>query len=250
METQAENQKVSGLELFFQTMLQEIYWCELHLRDVLDNMEARASTEELKSAFRNHRAETNDHVNRLEKIFYMKDMGAQPMFCVGMQGLFDEGWQVIDETEEGSAHRDSALIVAAQKVEHYEIATYGSLSTLAKTLGFQEVVDLLEQTLAEEKNADNTLTQVAETGINSEASVEPAPEEQLSASDTGAITTESDPAVAAMKEGVTGMDAGAKSKRTRGGAGASAPGAADALLVDDSGKPKGKRKTARKKPDA
>jgi len=250
METQAEKQTVSGLELFFQTMLQEIYWCELHLRDVLENMEERASTEELKSAFRNHRAETNDHVARLEKIFYLKGMGAQPLFCVGMQGLFDEGWQVIDETEEGSAHRDSALIVAAQKVEHYEIATYGSLSTLAKTLGLHQASELLEQTLAEEKNADSTLTQVAEKGVNSEASVEPASEEQLPLPDTGAISTESDPTIEAMKEATTGMDAGAGSKSTRDGTEASAPGSADALLMDDSGQPKGKKRSSRKKANA
>src|SRR5690606_7468881 len=247
METQAENQKVSGLELFFQTMLQEIYWCELHLRDVLDNMEARASTEELKSAFRNHRAETNDHVNRLEKIFYMKDMGAQPMFCVGMQGLFDEGWQVIDETEEGSAHRDSALIVAAQKVEHYEIAAYGSMSTLAKTLGFQEATDLLEQTLAEEKKADGILTRLAESDINIDASIEPADEEQLPPPDTGSITTESEPAIAAMKEATEGMDAAAGSRSTREGSEAAAPGSADALLVDDRGELKGRKRSAGKK---
>lgn len=239
------------MELFFQTMLQEIYWCELHLRDVLENMEERASTDELKSAFRTHRAETNDHANRLEKIFYQNGMGAQPIFCVGMQGLFDEGWQVIDETEEGSAHRDAALIVAAQKVEHYEIATYGSLSTLAKTLGFQQAVDLLEQTLAEEKNADGILTELAEKDINADASIEPAREEHLPPPDTGSITTESEPAVNAMKEATVGMDAGAGSKPTREGAEASAPGSADALLVDDSGQPKGnKRSTTRKKTKA
>ncbi|MFC3200004.1 ferritin-like domain-containing protein [Parapedobacter deserti] len=246
---QQEKGTPSGLELFFQTMLQEIYWCELHLRDVLENMETRASTEELKAAFRNHRAETNDQVTRLEKIFYQRGMGAQPIFCVGMQGLFDEGWQIIDETEEGSAHRDAAMVIAAQKVEHYEIAAYGSLSTLAKTLGFKDAVQLLEESLAEEKKADSILTELAERDINADASVEPAKNEQLSPQpDTDDITTESDPAVETMKEAVTGMDAGAGSASTGGDAGASAPGSADALLVDDSGEPKAKRKgTTRKR---
>lgn len=237
-----EKEAPSGLERFYRTMLQEIYWCELHLRDVLENMEERASTDELKSAFRTHRRETDDHVTRLEKIFYLEGMGAQPIFCVGMQGLFDEGWQVIDETEEGSAHRDAALIVAAQKVEHYEIAAYGSLSTLAKTLGFQEATDLLAQTLAEEKKTDGILTQLAESDINIDASIEPADEEQLSPPDTESITTESEPAIAAMKEATKGMDAGAGSKSTLAGAEAGAPGSADALLVDDSGQPKGRKR--------
>jgi len=235
-----EKETPSGLERFYRTMLQEIYWCELHLRDVLEKMEERASTDELGSAFRTHRRETDNHVSRLEKIFYLEGMGAQPIFCVGMQGLFDEGWQVIDETEEGSAHRDAALIVAAQKVEHYEIAAYGSLNTLAKTLGFQEATDLLAQTLAEEKRTDRILTRLAESDINIDASIESADEEPLPPPDTGTITTESEPAIAATKEGTEGMDSGAGSKSTREGAGA--PGSADALLVDDSGESKGRKK--------
>ncbi|SEL78877.1 YciE/YciF ferroxidase family protein [Parapedobacter koreensis] len=246
METQVEKEAPSGLELFYQTLLQEIYWSELHLRDVLESMEERASTDELKSAFRNHREETSNQISRLEKIFYLEGMGAQPMFCVGMQGLFDEGWQVIDETEEGSAHRDAALIVAAQKVEHYEIATYGSLSTLAKTLGFQEAVDLLEQTLAEEKKADGTLTALAERDINAEASIEAVSEEQFPVPDTANITTESEPSVNTMKAGITGVDAGAGSKSTREGTEASTPGSAEALLVNDDGTPKAKKKNTRK----
>jgi Uncharacterized protein conserved in bacteria len=242
-----ENETLSGLERFYRTMLQEIYWCELHLRDVLENMEERASTDELKAAFRAHRKETDDHVTRLEKIFYLEGMGAQPIFCVGMQGLFDEGWQVIDETEEGSAHRDAALIVAAQKVEHYEIAAYGSLSTLAKTLGFQEATDLLAQTLAEEKKTDGILTRLAEGDINIDASVEPATESQLPPPDTESITTDSEPAINAMKEATAGMDAGAGSQSAREGTEASAPGSADALLVDDSGEPKGRKRGSSRK---
>ena len=242
-----EQQTPSALELFFRRTLQEIYWSELHLRDVLETMEERAGTEELKSAFHTHRLETNSHVTRLEKIFHKKNMGAQPMFCMGMQGLFDEGWQVIDETESDSAHRDAALIVAAQKVEHYEIATYGSLRTLAKTLGCHEAVDLLEQTLAEEKMTDGILTQLAEKGINADAHIESAAEEKSPPPDTGSITTESEPSVSAMKEATTGLDAGASSADAREAVEVSAPGSADAMLVDDDGQPKGKkRRTARK----
>lgn len=242
-----EKEAPSGLERFYRTMLQEVYWCELHLRDVLENMVERSSTRELKSAFHTHRKETDDHLARLEKIFYLAGMGAQPIFCVGMQGLFDEGWQAIDETEEGSAHRDAALIVAAQKVEHYEIAAYGSLSTLAKTLGFQEAADLLQQTLAEEKKTDGVLTRLAEADINIDASIEPEEEKPLPPPDTESITTESESAIAAMKEATAGMDAGAGSQSTREGSEASRPGSADALLVDDTGKPKGKKRSSVRK---
>ncbi|GGH04174.1 hypothetical protein GCM10007415_45520 [Parapedobacter pyrenivorans] len=242
-----EQQSPSALELFFRRTLQEIYWSELHLRDVLETMAERAGTEELKSAFHTHRLETNDHVSRLEKIFHQKNMGAQPVFCLGMQGLFDEGWQVIDETEAGSAHRDAALIVAAQKVEHYEIATYGSLRTLAKTLGCEAAVGLFEQTLAEEKKTDGILTELAEKGINAAAGIEPLAEEKSPPPDTGSIGTESESTANAMKEAVDGLDAGAGSADASEGVEASAPGSADALLFDDDGKPKGKRGNARKK---
>ena len=92
--------------------------------------------------------------------------------CAGLQGLFDEGWQVIDETEQGSAQRDVALIIAAQKVEHYEIACYGSLITLAKTMGQNQVAKILAPTLQEEKATDIALTEIAEAGINVDASHE------------------------------------------------------------------------------
>jgi ferritin-like metal-binding protein YciE len=91
---------------------------------------------------------------------------------MGLQGLFDEGWQVIDETEAGTNQRDVALIIAAQKVEHYEIASYGSLITLAKTMGQQEIAELLGPTLEEEKETDTVLSTIAETGINADASQE------------------------------------------------------------------------------
>ena len=219
-----------------------MYWCEMHLRDVLDNMAVRASTDELKSAFSAHQVETGNHVSRLEKVFYQRNMAAQPVFCIGMQGLFDEGWQVIDETAAESAHRDAAMIVAAQKIEHYEIAAYGSLCALAKNLGCDDAAALLRQTLSEEKKADGMLTELAEKYINVDASFESASEEQLPLPDTGRILSESDPAVNAMKEATTGMDAGAKSASVHEGAEASTPGSADALLVDDAGQPKAKSK--------
>jgi ferritin-like metal-binding protein YciE len=162
----------SSLELFFHTALKEIYWSEQHLVNVLKTMTAAATDSDLKDAFSEHREQTLTHVQRLEKAFEL--LGQEPMvkFSKGLQGLFDEGWQVIDETDEASSQRDVALIIAAQKVEHYEIACYGSMITLAQTLGRNDVAQLLMPTLDEEKQTDLRLTFIAESGINQEASEE------------------------------------------------------------------------------
>ncbi|WP_243751814.1 YciE/YciF ferroxidase family protein [Niastella caeni] len=160
------------LQEFFVTCLQELYWSETHLIDVLNTMSTAASTPQLKEAFLVHKEETARQKTRLEQVFALLALPAQAEPCVGLQGLFDEGWQVIDETEEGSAQRDVALIIAAQKVEHYEIACYGSLMTLAKTMGQNEVAAILAPTLEEEKQTDVTLTTIAESGLNAEASHE------------------------------------------------------------------------------
>lgn len=164
----------SKLDDFFATMLSEIYWSEKNLINVLTTMTNAASETELQEAFNAHRSETETHIQRLEQVFTLLGIAAEPVPSIGLQGLFDEGWQVIDETEEGSAQRDVALIIAAQKVEHYEMSCYGSLVTLARTLGQKEVADLLAQTLLEEKETDAKLTIIAESHINEEASQEPA----------------------------------------------------------------------------
>jgi ferritin-like metal-binding protein YciE len=96
------------------------------------------------------------------------------MPSLGLQGLFDEGWKVIDESPEGSFKRDVALIIAAQKVEHYEIACYGSLITLAQTLKLNEIAQLFKSTLREEKETDESLSMIAESGLNKEAARETA----------------------------------------------------------------------------
>jgi len=164
----------SKLDSFFVTMLSEIYWSEKNLVDVLTTMANAASEDELREAFQKHKTQTQTHVTRLDKVFSLLGIPAEPIPSIGLQGLFDEGWQVIDETEEGTAQRDVALIIAAQKVEHYEISCYGSLVNLARTLGQKEVADLLAATLQEEKETDALLTIIAESHINEEASQEPA----------------------------------------------------------------------------
>ncbi len=165
----------SALQEFFVTALQEIYWSEINMRNTLDTMTQEATTDQLKEAFLVHGEQTAGHAQVLENVFGLLGIPPQAEPSVGLQGLFDEGWQVIDETEKGSAQRDVALIIAAQKVEHYEIACYGSLITLAKTLGHNEIAQLLEPVLTEEKETDGILSKIAASGINVEASEEPAP---------------------------------------------------------------------------
>jgi ferritin-like metal-binding protein YciE len=169
-----ENINSSKLGEFFVNSLQEMYWCETHLVEVLSTMTEVSTSAELRDAFETHRDQTRQHVETLDNVFEMLGIKREPRSCAGVQGLFDEGWDMINQTETGSAQRDAALIIAAQKVEHYEIATYGSLVTLAKTLGRKDVAKQLKKTLEEEKETDALLTSIAEASINEEASEEPA----------------------------------------------------------------------------
>jgi len=157
------------MQEFFLTSLQEIYWAETHLVDVLTTMGKAATDPELKQAFELHAEQTAQQRQRLEQVFGLLQIEPQAEPSVGLQGLFNEGWQLIDETEDGSALRDVALIVAAQKVEHYEIACYGSIITLAKTIGQSEIATILGPTLDEEKETDAALSSIAESGLNEQA---------------------------------------------------------------------------------
>lgn len=172
MDTNIQKNKNSILQRFFVTSLQEMLWAETHLMEMLKTMSQAATNIQLQEEFIEHREETEKHKQRLEQAFMELGIDPEPMPCAGLQGLFDEGWQVIDETEQGSNQRDVALIIAAQKVEHYEIASYGSLITLAKTMGYNKIAELMIPTLEEEKETDLALTTIAETGINTEASEE------------------------------------------------------------------------------
>ncbi len=152
--------------------IKDIYWAENHLVKVLPKMQKAASSEALANAIGEHLAVTETHVARLEQIFELLGEKNQAKKCDAMEGLAKEGEGIIEDTDEGTATRDVGIILASQKVEHYEIATYGGLAQLATTLGFTEVADLLAQTLAEEKQADATLTDIAENNINYEAAGE------------------------------------------------------------------------------
>jgi ferritin-like metal-binding protein YciE len=171
----AKKQQVSTdpalMELFIDE-IKDIYWAEKHLTKALPKMKKAASSEELANAIGEHLEATKEHVARLEQVFELLGKKAQGKKCEAMAGLVEEGQSVIEDTEAGTATRDVGLILAAQKVEHYEIATYGGLATLAKVLGLDEIKDLLGQTLDEEKEADELLTSIAENGVNYEAAQE------------------------------------------------------------------------------
>jgi ferritin-like metal-binding protein YciE len=159
----------SKLHQFFMQQLQDIYWAEKKLVKVLPKLARAATSVTLKQAFNDHLDQTTGHVTRLENIFQL--MGEEPkaLKCPAMVGIAEEGEDIIDETDNGSAQRDVGLIFAAQKAEHYEIATYGGLVQLARTMGHSEAVELLEQTLAEEKVSDALLTRIAEEEANIKA---------------------------------------------------------------------------------
>jgi ferritin-like metal-binding protein YciE len=173
METQInEPVRDSKLKEFFIDQLKDIYWAEKKLVKKLHKLSEATTTPQLKEALDNHVAQSRIHVDRVERIFAMIGELADTKKCPAMSGIIEEGEDIIDETDDGSAQRDVGIIFAAQKAEHYEIATYGGLAQLAKTLGYMEAKDLLGQTLQEEKQADEILTQIAESGINYQASRE------------------------------------------------------------------------------
>ena len=168
----------SMLTGLFVDELKDIYWAEKHLVKALPKMQRAANSEELKQAIGEHIEVTNEHVSRLEQAFEMLGKKAQAKKCEAMDGLTSEGQRIIEETDTGTSTRDVGIIMAAQKVEHYEIATYGGLIQLAKTLGHNDIAELLVPTLNEEKEADEKLTDIAENNINYEASMENEKEEE------------------------------------------------------------------------
>lgn len=159
------------MELFVDC-IKDIYWAENHLVKSLPKMQKAATSSELSIAIGEHLEETKTHVTRLEQIFELLGEKPQAKKCDAMEGLSKEGEGIIESTEEGTATRDVGIILASQKVEHYEIATYGGIHQLAITLGLNEVADILAETLAEEKAADQKLTEVAESSVNYTAAEE------------------------------------------------------------------------------
>lgn len=165
------------LKDLFEEQLKDIYWAEKALTKALPKMAKNATSEELVEALNNHLEETQTQIGRLEDVFKALGKKAQAKKCDAMQGLIEEGNGILEETEPGPV-RDAGIIGACQKIEHYEIATYGTLCAFAKLLDESEAEELLQETLDEEKNADSTLTQVAESGINWQANEEDEDEDE------------------------------------------------------------------------
>lgn len=162
----------SALKELFVDELKDIYWAEKHLATALPKMIKGATSEDLKKTIITHLEETKNQITRLESVFASVGEKAVVKKCLAMEGLLKEATELLADTDKGAEVRDVAIISAAQKVEHYEIASYGTLRTLAGTLGFSEAQGLLDETLAEEKNADSLLTQVAENYVNEAAAAE------------------------------------------------------------------------------
>ena len=168
-EASRKTNKTSLLEKFFIDQLKDIYYAEQHLVKSLPEMQKAATSEELEDAFEEHLKQTERHVKRLEKVFQLVKQKPEGKKCEAIEGLVREAKSIISETKEGTMTRDAALIIAAQKIEHYEIATYGGLVQLAITMDLHRAAELLDKTLQEEEDTDTTLTQIAETSINVQA---------------------------------------------------------------------------------
>lgn len=164
----AKQDAATDLKDFFEDALKDIYWAEKALTKALPKMEKNATHPELKKAIATHLEETQVHIKRLEECF--KSLGLKPEAkkCDAMQGLLDEGKSIMEETKPG-AIRDVGIIAASQKIEHYEIATYGSLAAYAKVLKEKTCLNNFLTTLKEEKNCDALLSKIADTALSTKA---------------------------------------------------------------------------------
>jgi len=167
--SQGNEDSVSPLQKLFRDQLADIYYAEQQLLKALEEMKQAATTEELEDAFQTHRDQTQRHIQRLEKVFKSLGEEASGKKCAAIEGIIEEARQIISETKEQTMTRDAALIIAAQKAEHYEIATYGGLVQLAITLEMHRAAELLDKTLQEEEETDELLTDIAESHINMDA---------------------------------------------------------------------------------
>lgn len=165
----SQEMKDSKFHKLFLEQLKDIYWAEKHLVKALPKMMKAATSNKLAEAIADHLDETQEHVARLEEVFSLLDEKPEAVKCDAMAGLLKEGEDVVSDTEEDTMVRDAGIIIACQKVEHYEIASYGSLVEMAKKMGHDESAEKLAQTLAEEKNADALLNKIAKAEINVKA---------------------------------------------------------------------------------
>lgn len=165
--------KPKKLDELFHDTLKDIYYAEKKILTALPKMAKAAQNEELSAAFEKHRGETEEQIARLEEVFDAIEAKPQGKKCPAIDGIIEEGQEIIKEYK-GSPALDAGLLSAAQAVEHYEISRYGTLRTWAEKLGLESAVELLETTLEEEKSTDEALTEIAETAVNAEAEEEEA----------------------------------------------------------------------------
>lgn len=169
--SKTSDSKAKGLQDLFEDELKDIYWAEKALTKAIPKMIKNATSEELVAALEEHLEVTENQVTRCEQVFASIGVKAAAKKCEAMEGLIKEAEEIMESTEKGSV-RDAGIISAAQKVEHYEIASYGTLKAFATQLGQDEAAKLLQETLDEEKEADTTLSELAESTINEEAMTE------------------------------------------------------------------------------
>ena len=159
---------MQSLDDLFEHFLRDIYYAEKQILKALPKMARKADSEELREAFESHRAETEEHVATLEKVFESLDLKARGVTCEAIDGILEEGKEIMTEATEPDT-RDAGMIAAAQAVEHYEITRYGTLIAWAKQLGHDDAANLLATTLEQEYAADKKLTGLAEGVLNREA---------------------------------------------------------------------------------
>ncbi|WP_455949560.1 YciE/YciF ferroxidase family protein [Odoribacter laneus] len=176
METKSKNQKETAPQMenrkfreFFVDQLKDIYWAEQALYKALPKMMKAATSKKLASAFEKHTKETEGQIRMLEQVFELMGEKAKAKKCEAMDGLIKEAEAIIEDTDKDSYTRDAGLVLAGQKTEHYEIASYGTLVEFAKQMGETKVAELLQKILDQEKNTDISLTMVAEGQVNEEA---------------------------------------------------------------------------------
>jgi ferritin-like metal-binding protein YciE len=162
--------EIDSLKKLYVEQLKDVFSAEKQLVQALPKMAKGSTHPQLRAAFEQHLEQTREHVARLEKVFELIEKPARAKKCKAMEGLIEEGKEVLEEDMEDDV-RDAALIAAAQRVEHYEIAAYGTLRTYANLLGETQAVKILQTTLDEEGDTDKKLTQLAESSINVEAMV-------------------------------------------------------------------------------
>lgn len=158
--------KSSKFREFFIDELKDIYWAEHALAEALPEMAAAATSKELAKAFQKHMKETEGQIRVLDQVFELMNEKAEGKKCDAMAGLIKEAKSIIKDTEKDSFTRDAGLVLAGQKTEHYEIASYGTLVEFAEQMGESKVAKLLQKILDEEKKTDITLTMLSESGVN------------------------------------------------------------------------------------